>query len=199
MKTVAILQSSYIPWKGYFDLIRRADEFILFDDAQYTTNDWRNRNQIKSQNGLLWLTIPVKNNFGQKIKKAAVANDRWRERHWKSIEQCYHKAPFFDRYKEIFRRLYLESEEIYLSQINYQFIAAICDILGIKTKISWSMDYKLIEGKTERLIHLCKQAGATEYISGPTAKGYVDETQFEKEGIKLDSQVIQTEKGTSYL
>ena len=84
VKTVAIVQSSYIPWKGYFDLIRRVDEFILYDDVQYTRRDWRNRNRIKSLNGPLWLTVPVevKGRYLQAIKDTRISDPRWNERHW---------------------------------------------------------------------------------------------------------------------
>jgi hypothetical protein len=186
-KKVAIIQSNYIPWKGYFDLINSVDEFILFDDMQYTRRDWRNRNIIKTSNGLMWLTIPVqvKKNYFQKIKDVVISDPQWNCRHWKSIIHNYAKAKLFSVYKEFFEDLYLGLNERFLSQINYHFLTAICGLLGIKTKLSWSMDYRLIEGKTERLIDLCQQVGATEYISGPTAKGYLDEELFHQAEIDL--------------
>jgi WbqC-like protein len=186
-KKVAILQSNYIPWKGYFDLINMVDEFILYDDVQYTKNDWRNRNKIKTQNGLLWLTIPVevRGKGFPKIKDTIISNPKWNQKHWKSIVQNYSKAKCFHTYREYFEELYLNSHERYLSKINYQFLISICKILGIKTKLSWSMDYPLLEGKTERVVDLCKKTGATEYVSGPTAKNYLDEEIFKKEGITL--------------
>jgi hypothetical protein len=186
-KRVAIVQSNYIPWKGYFDLINSVDEFILFDDAQYTRRDWRNRNKIKAPKGLMWLTIPVENKgkYIQKIKDTVVSDSGWNRRHWNSIAHNYSKAKCFRDYKELFEKLYLGSKENFLSQINHRFIISICEVLSIETKISWSMNYKLIGGKTERLIDLCKQAGATEYISGPSAKGYIDEELFGQEGITL--------------
>jgi hypothetical protein len=184
-KKIAILQSNYIPWKGYFDIINFVDEFVLFDDAQYTKNDWRNRNQIKTQNGLLWLTIPIKRNFKQPIKDALVVDQKWRKKHWRSISESYARAPHFKFYKDQFEELYIESQEIYLSKINYKFLNMICGILGIETKITWSMDYSLPPGKTERLISVCQQAGAGEYISGPAAKDYIEEKLFNEAGIKI--------------
>lgn len=184
-KKVAILQSNYIPWKGYFDIINQVDEFVLFDDAQYTKNDWRNRNQIKTKSGLMWLTIPIVRNFGQKIKDAQSADQKWRKKHWRSISESYAKARCFNLYKDQFEELYLGSTEKYLSKINFRFIITICKILGIKTKISWSMDYSLLPEKTERLVNICQQAGAREYISGPAAKEYIDEEIFAGSGIKL--------------
>jgi hypothetical protein len=186
-KKVAILQSNYIPWKGYFDLINMVDEFILYDDVQYTRRDWRNRNIIKTPNGPLWLTIPVevKGKYYQSIKETLISDREWNRKHWKMIVHNYTKAPHFKDYCSLFEDLYLVSGESHLSQVNYRFLTAICQLLGIKTKLSWSMDYRLVEGQTERLIDLCKQAGATEYISGPAAKNYIDENLFKAEGISL--------------
>jgi len=186
-KRVGVVQSNYIPWKGYFDLINLVDEFILFDDMKYTRRDWRNRNKIKTPDGPMWLTIPiqVKGKYFQKIRETVISDPGWNRRHWKSVVHNYSRAKHFHAYKDLFEDLYLGSDERFLSQINYRFLTAICQILGINTKLSWSMDYRLIEGKTERLVDLCKQAGATEYLSGPTAKDYIDEELFRNEGILL--------------
>lgn len=188
-KKVAILQSNYIPWKGYFDLINYVDEFILYDDVQYTKNDWRNRNKIKTRSGFQWLTIPVltSSRFGQSIKDTQIADFRWNSKHWKSIYLNYSKAKNFYLYKDVLEQLYMQSNEKYLSSINYNFLATICQILGITTKISWSMDYKVqtADDKTTRLVSLCKQANATEYISGPSARSYMKTNLFEEESIRI--------------
>ena len=187
-KKVAIVQSNYIPWKGYFDLINLVDEFILFDDMQYSRRDWRNRNLIKTRTGLSWLTIPVavKGNFFQKIKNTIISDPGWARRHWESIVHNYSKAKHFSLHRELFESLYLSSQESFLSQINYAFLTAICKILSIDTRISWSEDYTLVEGRTERLVSICKQAHATTYISGPAARDYIDETLFNCENISLE-------------
>jgi hypothetical protein len=186
-KRVAIVQSNYIPWKGYFDLLNLADEFILYDDMQYTRRDWRNRNLIKTANGLQWLTIPVqvKGRYFQKIRETEVGDPAWARDHWRSIAHSYSRAAHFKDYKDWAEELYLGAGERLLSRVNYRFLTAICRVLGIRTQISWSMDYRLAEGQTERLVDLCKQAGATEYLSGPAAKDYMDEALFEREGIAL--------------
>jgi hypothetical protein len=186
-KKIAIVQSNYIPWRGYFDLINLVDEFVLFDDMQYTRRDWRNRNIIKTSNSLKWLTIPVqvKGKYLQKIKDTEVSDQSWRQNHWRSIVHSYSKAEYFHIYKDPFEDLYMNSKETFLSQINYSFLSAICQVLGIKTKISWSSDYGLVEGKTESLIALCHQAGGTDYLSGPAARAYIDERLFKSEGIAL--------------
>jgi len=186
-KTLAVVQSNYIPWKGYFDLINMVDEFILLDDVQYTKRDWRNRNLIKTQSGLKWLTIPVqvKGKFLQTIKETRISDVSWGRSHWKTIVQNYSKARHFKRYADIFERLYLEGEEQYLSRVNFKFINAICYLLGIKTKISFSMEFNLVGEKTERLVALCEQAHTVEYISGPAARSYLNEELFKKHGIAV--------------
>ena len=187
MKKIAILQSNYIPWKGYFDMINMVDEFILYDEAQYTKNDWRNRNKLKTPQGLKWITIPVRQlNLEQKIEETKVIDNKWRAKHWKTLSQNYAKTSCFKNYKDVFEELYLHSSEIYLSQINYQFISAICNILGIKTKLRWSSEFQLEGGQTEKLLGICKQCNADTYLSGPAAKDYFDEALAKKEKIKVE-------------
>lgn len=186
MKKVAILQSNYIPWKGYFDIINMVDEFIVFDEVQYTKNDWRNRNIIKTKQGLQWMTIPVRQeHLGQKIKDTKIIKKNWNYKHWITIQTNYAKAKYFNYYKPYFEELYLTCETQYLSEINYIFVSAIIKLLGINTKITLSTDYDLIDGKTERLVDICKQSGASEYLSGPSARSYINEKSFSKTGIKL--------------
>lgn len=184
---VAIVQSNYIPWKGYFDIINVADCFILFDDMQYTRRDWRNRNKIKTPAGSAWLTIPVdvKGKYMQRICETLISDRSWNVKHWKSILHNYSKAKYFDRYKKYFEDLFLGCEDRLLSKVNYRFLEGVCGLLGIQARLTWSMEYRLEGERTERLVSLCKQAGATEYISGPSAKGYMDEALFAKEGLKL--------------
>ena len=187
MKKVAILQSNYIPWKGYFDMIALVDEFILYDDMQYTRRDWRNRNKIKTANGLAWLTVPVevKGKYFQKINETMISEAKWARDHWATIKQFYSKAKFFKDYKDVFENFYLNTTEQLLSNVNYELIKMTNEILGIKTKISWSGDYEVIDGKTERLLSLVQQAGGTEYISGPAAKDYIVDSLFEDANVKL--------------
>lgn len=187
-KKVAILQSNYIPWKGYFDLINMVDEFILYDNMQYTRRDWRNRNMIQTAQGLKWLSIPVevKGKYYQKINETKISEKNWSKKHWETIKQNYSKAPFFKNYKDVFEELYLKNEEVYLSKINYNFIIEICKILGITTSIRWSSEFNLKEGQTEKLLGLCKDCNADTYISGPSAKTYFDEELAKKENIKIE-------------
>lgn len=188
MKKIAILQSNYIPWKGYFDLINMVDEFVLYDDMQYTRRDWRNRNKIKTPNGLLWLTIPVevKGKYFQKINETKISEKDWGKKHWQTIALNYTKTKYFKEYKDCFEELYLNCDKEYLSEINYKFIATINEILGIKTKIRWSNEFDLVEGQTEKLLGICKQCDANVYISGPAAKDYFDECLATQENIQVE-------------
>jgi len=187
MKKISISQSNYIPWLGYFDLINRVDEFILYDDVQYTRRDWRNRNKIKTPKGLKWLTIPVdvKGKYFQKINETKISDKGWAVKHWQQIKQNYAKAKNFKKYKDIFEELYLSCKEEYLSEINHKFIIAINQILGIKTKIRFSGEFEIYGDRTEKLINICKQCSATVYISGPAAKTYFDEELAKKENIQV--------------
>ncbi|CDZ64917.1 WbqC family protein [Neorhizobium galegae] len=184
MKKVAIVQSNYIPWKGYFDMIAAVDEFILYDDMQFTKNDWRNRNQVKTPQGVQWLTIPVGQNINRRIRDVTT-DAKWQPVHWKTLVQNYRRAAYFKEIAVWLEPLYLGSTFANLSQTNRAFIEAICEYLSIRTIISNSWDYNLGDGKTERLADLCAQAGGTEYISGPAAKDYIDEGIFRERKIEL--------------
>jgi hypothetical protein len=187
MKKILITQSNYIPWKGYFDSINSVDEFIVFDDMQYTKRDWRNRNQIKTPQGLLWLSVPVKvkGNFFQKINETFVSDPKWGSTHWKTLTSNYSKTPFFKEYKDKFESIYLDDKLNNLTEINLKFIKTINEILNIKTLIIDSREFILKEGKTERLVSICKDRNANAYFTGPAAKNYMDESLFQQEGIDV--------------
>ncbi len=186
-KTVAILQSNYIPWKGYFDLIRGVDEFIIYDSVQYTKNDWRNRNKIKSPHGELWLTIPVhQKSLQQLIRETAISSPLWAQKHWRSISQIYAKAPRFAEVKDFLGELYDSAAALrLLSEVNVRFLSAICAFLGIHTRISSSEDYPQTGDRNDRLIQLIHAARGTRYLSGPAAASYLDRDRFEREGISI--------------
>jgi len=187
MKRVAIVQSSYIPWKGYFDLVGAVDEFILYDDAQYTRRDWRNRNRIKTPRGLEWLTVPVKakGHYHDPIRAIRIDGTRWAVEHWRSLEVNYARAAHFEAVAGRFAPLYLEREFAFLSELNAAFIGSICDFLSIPTTITASSAYRVDGGRSERLAALCEQAGATEYVSGPSARDYLDEGLFAERKVKV--------------
>ena len=185
-KKVAILQSNYIPWKGYFDLIRSVDEFIILDEVQFTQQDWRNRNVIKTQQGLQWLTIPVNATSKQKINEVEVSQPRWHIKHWKTISQNLRRSAYFERYEAELDQVYQSAGELrFLSQINLHFLTVVNQWLGIQTRITSSEDYPAPNERTERLVSICRLAAATEYVSGPAAKDYLDESLFREAGIAV--------------
>ncbi|MEL7834405.1 WbqC family protein [Fodinibius sp. Rm-B-1B1-1] len=184
-KTIAISQSNYIPWKGYFDFIAEVDEFVLYDEVQYTTRDWRNRNRIKTPQGPKWLTIPVHGSQSDSIDEVDIADNDWNEKHWQILRHIYNQAPFFSYWERDILRLYEQATFSRLSEINRHFLVGITKLLGIKTSFSWSTDYNARGDRTERLISICKQANADVYVSGPAAKAYLDVGLFNKEGITV--------------
>jgi hypothetical protein len=185
-KKVAILQSNYIPWKGYFDLMRSVDEFVILDEVQFTQQDWRNRNIIKTQQGLQWLTIPVKTQGKQKINQVQVGKSGWHIRHWKTVSQNLRRAAYFEQYEsELHQALSTAGELQFISQINLHFLTVIMRWLGIQTKLTDSTAYSAPDERTERLVSICLQAGAAKYVSGPAAKNYLDEERFNRRGIAV--------------
>jgi hypothetical protein len=184
---VSILQSNYIPWKGYFDIIAKSDVFIFHDDLQYTKNDWRNRNKIKTESGLKWLTIPCGTNEKRLICDVELANSIWQIKHWEIIKDSYKNAPYFSIYKNLFEEIYLEKVWVRLSELNqYMIIMISSDILNIKSTIFQdSRTYCLTKKKEDRVLELLEKAEADEYISGPSAKNYLNQEKFIEKNIKL--------------
>ena len=184
--TVSILQSNYIPWKGYFDIIAKSDVFVIYDEVQYTKNDWRNRNKILTPHGTNWLTIPVRlDSLNQKICETKVASSNWNKKHYTSLQLNYSKANAFNEFKEVLMDLYANPSES-LTEINTRFIKSICQHLDINTKIVDSRDLNLIGDRNERLIDACEKLSADVYLSGPAAKNYLNAQLFEQSKIKIE-------------
>jgi len=187
-RRTAIVQSNYIPWKGYFDMINHVDAFVLLDEVQFTRRDWRNRNRIKTAAGLRWLTIPVetKGRYTQRIDETRVADGAWAQSHWSAIEQAYRDTPHFDAVAAELGPVYesLGGLEL-LSEVNLVLLRAVCGMLGIETPISYSTDYATGEDRSQRLLDICLATGATEYVSGPAASGYLDVGRFERAGVDV--------------
>jgi hypothetical protein len=188
MKKVAILQSNYIPWKGYFDLIANVDEFVFFDSMQYTKRDWRNRNLIKTPQGLRWITVPVqvKGRYHQSIYETRIDGEDWRKLHLKTFQQNYGRAKFYEEIKVWLEPLYLEDKYCSISQLNQALIIAICNFMEINTVFLQSSDFVLSEDKSVRLAHICERLNANSYLSGPSAMGYLDESPFTQAGISVE-------------
>lgn len=183
---VAVLQSNYIPWRGYFDLINDVDVFIFYDDVQYTKGDWRNRNYLKTEKGREWLTIPVGSQLNRRICDVAPADCRWQSRHWKTIRQYYSGAPCFGQYKDFFEDFFLDRVWASLSELNRYLIEYIAiDILGVATRFMDSRSFELTGARSDRLLMLLETVGATHYLSGPAARSYLDANAFREAGVSV--------------
>ena len=187
MKKIAILQSNYIPWKGVFDMMNKVDTFVFFEDVDFTKRDWRTRNKIKTSEGEVWLTIPVKKApRGTKICEIEISQDEnWQEKHYKTITQYYKKAKYFEDYKWLLGKIYLEKKWANLSEFNIFTNILIARELGIKTEFVNSKDLHTTGTKDDKLIEIVKVLKGNYYLSGPAAKDYIVNEKFEKNGIKL--------------
>ncbi|GGZ71019.1 hypothetical protein GCM10008101_26730 [Lysobacter xinjiangensis] len=184
---VAVLQSSYIPWKGYFDLIHDVDLFIFYDDVQFTRQDWRTRNRIKTAQGTQWLSIPAGTRIDRLICEVELADPSWQKKHWASIQQAYSKSPQFSRYAGFFEDIYLSRPWTSLSEFNQHVTRRIArDLLGIDTEFRDSREFRASGQRLDRLLDLLQRAGATHYLSGPAARSYIDPTRFEAADIALE-------------
>lgn len=186
-KKVLITQSNYIPWKGYFDSILQSDVFVVYDDMQYTKRDWRNRNLIKTSNGLKWLSIPVevKSKFSQKINETKIAEKTWNNSHLECLRQTYKNANAYKEVISFVEEMYLTCTHHFLTEINIHFITKINLFLGITTEIIYSSEFILHEEKTQRLVDICSELEATDYYSGPAGKTYMDESKFQEKKINI--------------
>lgn len=188
MTRVAILQSAYIPWKGYFDIIGSVDVFVVYDDVQYRKNHWHNRNLIKTQHGVKWLTVPVSKADGAhpKIEDVRIAAP-FAERHWRSLRDAYARAPHFARYAPLLEDLYARANGMeHLSALNVMFLRALADELELAARFVMSSELGIAGERTERLVSICRSLGADRYLSGPSAQAYLDEAQFAAAGIAVE-------------
>lgn len=186
-----ILQPSYIPWRGYFHQIAKADLFIFYDDVQYDKRGWRNRNRIKTPNGTRWLTIPV-HSKGAQIESIPICDIKisweknWAQDHWRTIQTSYAHAPFFSTYRSIIEGFYQQQPE-FLADFTIDTTMQLTRLLGNdKTQFLRSSSLKVSGTKTDRLLAVLKAVGATHYISGPSARDYIDNNKFVEAGISLE-------------
>ncbi len=185
---VLITQSNYIPWKGFFDSIAMVDTYVVYDDMQYTRQDWRNRNIIKTEQGLKWLTIAVemKGRLNKKIREIKIADKNWNKSHISTIKQSYKNAVHYKEMIDWIEPLYRNCDFEFLTDINSHFIKNINHFLNINTHIVYSSDFNLLDDRNERLVNICKELGADKYLSGPKAKDYIDEELFLKNKLKIE-------------
>jgi hypothetical protein len=187
-KRISIIQSAYIPWKGFFDLINRCDEHVIFDSVQFSKGHWHNRNRIKTPRGSAWITIPVVSagRLQQRIQDVTIAKP-WAEQHWHAIEKNYYSAPFFPTLSGIVRQWYeLANLQSRLTAINEIFLRGLVDLLRIDTKITHDEVYAPEGTRQDRVLDICLKAGATTYLSGPSARAYLDEEKFERAGVVVE-------------
>ena len=187
MKKIVITQSNYIPWKGYFDSIAISDEFVIYDDMQYTKRDWRNRNIIQTNNGLKWLTIPVevKGKFFQKIKDTKISDKNWNINHLSTLKHNYKNSNKFNEVKDFIEDLYFNATQNYLTEINVHFLTELSKYLKIKQNFKFSSEFNLSEDRNQRLVDICLKLNGNQYFSGPAARNYMNESLFEKSGIEV--------------
>jgi hypothetical protein len=188
MKRIAIIQSAYVPWRGFFDLIGRCDEYVIFDSVQYAKRHWHNRNKLVTPNGPVWVTIPVvtKSRFEQPIQDVTVSEE-WTDRHWRTIVSNYRRAPLFDARASQLQTLFQAcANETHLTRINESFLRYVARTLGLSTVITRDNDYDPVGTRTARLLDICIKAGATHYLSGPSARAYLEERAFQEAGISVE-------------
>jgi hypothetical protein len=186
---VAILQSSYLPWKGYFDIIHSVDAFVFYDDVQYTPRDWRSRNRFKLHGGPAWLTVPAGSHRSRLICEVVLADDDWQRNHWNVIKHNYGKCPYFPQYETFFARLFCGTQWTSLSELNQHAIRGIAtELLGIETQFHDSREFHAEGAKTDRLLSVLKgfSPEVSHYVSGPSARGYIEEEKFRAAGIEVE-------------
>lgn len=186
-KRVAVLQSSYIPWKGYFDIIHDVDTFVFYDDVQFTYQDWRSRNRVIANGSPVWLTVPTGGDIKRLINEVKLPNASWQRKHWSTIRHAYTKSPFFRDFAPAFEDMFMAQQWSSLSEMNQHVTKSIAkNMLGIETTFLDSVDFGAEGSKLDRLIDLLKKVGATHYLSGPAARSYIDPERFAQAGIALE-------------
>lgn len=185
---VSIHQPGYLPWAGFFKKIESSDFFVFLIDAQYKKNDWQNRNKIRTSEGTMWLTVPVKSNFGTTLMNTKIDyTSDWVKKHKKSIEIHYSKAKYFEKYWNYFESIF-DSKPENLLELNMKFINKIMDILELDTKTILSTELKTSTTGSERILEICKKLGANTYISGLFGKDYLILEDFEENSIQVKFQ-----------
>lgn len=174
------MQPTYLSWIGYFDLIDQSDLFVFLDDVQLVKRSWGVRNRIKSPQGELFLTVPVKktNSRDDTFYSNAVINydEKWQQKHLRSIEMNYRKALNFDDTYQIIEKL-LSARHETISDLNISVIIKISEVLGINAKFLKSSSFDNNQGvKDEKLVKICQSINADEYLSAFGSHEYIENT-----------------------
>lgn len=182
-------QATYLSWLGLFDKIAHADLFCLFDVCQYERKSFENRNIIKTNSGLLMLTVPVesKGHFETKGKDVKICPTGWARKHLRSIELAYSKAPYYDAYIGGLESI-LTSNYEYLADLNLEILRWGMKSFGIKTPIVRASDYDFQGVKSGLVLDMCLKLGASEYVFGALGSDYADKEAFAEAGVGIEFQ-----------
>ena len=190
-RRAVILQSSYLPWKGYFDLLEKADIFVIYDSVLFSKQTWRNRNKVRTKDGTAWISIPVETSgkYHQAIDAVQTVDSSWAEKHWMAIVRSLKSAPFFDEYAADWEEWFARAAAFEsLHEINVYFFTRLAETLGITTEVVRDRDVGLTVGTpTERLVALCKSVDATSYLTGPAGLDYIEREKFADADVVLES------------
>ncbi len=189
---LTIHQPEHLSWLGFFDKVRRADGLVLLDNVQYRKHYFQNRNRIRGPNGPVWLTVPVKNagRFGQRIEAVEIdntGNPRWRDRHLKTLQQCYARAPFLGDYAPSLQAI-LERDWEALGALNEALIAWLLDALGIRVEVRRASELGVTGSGSGLILEICRRVGASSYLSGVSGRDYLDLAAFAAAGIEVQFQ-----------
>lgn len=183
---VAISQSNYIPWAGYFGLVAQCDVFVFLDDVQFTSRDWRSRNRIKTARGLKWLSIPVGDSRSRRICDVELPDNDWRRSHRSSIIEAYKGSRNFEFGLDLVDKIFSELAIDTLSNFNQNLIKYIAvEIIGIKCKFLDSREIVQSGVGSDRILSICNSLSTDQYISGPSAASYLNFEDFSSSGIEL--------------
>jgi len=184
---VAIHQPNFLPWPGYFYKIACCDVFVFLDTVQFTKNGFQNRNRIKTPQGVVWVTVPVltKGKFGQPTNEVIITNRiDWGTKIWKTIQQNYRKARYFDLYAQFFEEIFSKKWEL-LIDLNETILLQIMTWLNLSTQTMRASEMNVSGKSSELLINICQELKADTYLSGFGGKKYMEKSLFEDKGIKL--------------
>ncbi len=185
---VAIVQPPYLPWLGYFDMLRKVDLMVFLDTVRVNLRSFQRRNRIRIQKGWIWLTLPViKEQDQSPLFRAARLNDGadWRRKHWRAICSSYGRARYFEEHRSFLEAFY-NRPQIWLLEVNVTLIEYMARQLGVRTKTCYASGFQPEGAKTQLLVDICKKVGASTYLSGPTARDYINPDSFKMEKIGVE-------------
>lgn len=186
---ISIHQPDFVPWLGFFNKVRLSDMLVIGDHVHYRNKGYQNRNKIKTAKGASWLTVPIEHDWGQPINKIRVLNREqngtfWNDHHLNLLKINYSKAPYYDKYIEIFEKIYRKKNDL-LVDVNMDFMKSVFEILGIDKPIVKTSEMSLSKTKTELIVEICNKVDADSYLSGMGGKNYMDENVLHENKIKL--------------